>query len=75
MEQARHVVMVAAALTAMALLTSTAFTANAQDGDVTAGRTFAREACNFCHVVKPTNASPRIVAIGPTFRKLQTPKG
>jgi hypothetical protein len=29
-----------------AALTATAFNANAQDGDVVAGRTFAREACN-----------------------------
>jgi hypothetical protein len=40
MEQARLAMMVAAALTAIA------FTANAQDGDVAAGRNFAREACN-----------------------------
>ena len=48
MEQARLAVMVAAALTA------TAFNANAQDGDVAVGRTFALEACNSCHIVEPT---------------------
>src|SRR5215831_1757803 len=50
MEQARLALMVAAALTA------TAFNANAQDGDVAVGRTFALEACDSCHIVEPTNA-------------------
>ena len=69
MEQARLAVMVAAALTA------TAFNPNAQDGDVAAGRTFAREACNRCHVVEPTNTSPRIVVIGPDFQHIANTKG
>ena len=69
MEQARHAVMLTAALTA------TTFTANAQDGDVAAGRTFAREACNSCHVVEPTNPSPRIVVIGPDFQDIANTKG
>jgi len=69
MEQARLVVMVAVALTA------TAFTANGQDEDVAAGRSFAREACNFCHVVDPTNASPRIVVIGLDFQDIANTKG
>lgn len=69
MEQARVAVMVAAALTAIAL------TANAQDGDVAAGRTFAHEACNSCHVVEPTNRSPRILVIGPDFQDIANTKG
>jgi mono/diheme cytochrome c family protein len=69
MEQARFTMMVAAALTA------TAFIANTQDGDVAAGRAFAREACDSCHVVEPTDASPRIVAIGPNFQDIANTKG
>ena len=53
-----------------ATLTVTAFSASAQDGDVAAGRTFAREACNSCRVVEPTNASPRLVVIGPNFQDI-----
>jgi hypothetical protein len=33
------------------VLAAAAWNANAQDGDVAAGRVFAREACNSCHVV------------------------
>ena len=62
MEQARLAVMLAAALTA------TAFTANAQNGDFAAGLTFVRDACKSCHVVEPTNASPRTAR---TFKTLQ----
>jgi cytochrome c len=69
MEQTRLAVMVAAALTA------TAFNANAQDEDVAAGRAFAREACNSCHVVEPANPSPRVVAIGPNFQDIANTKG
>ena len=69
MEQARLAVMVAAALSVAA------FNADAQDGDVAAGRTFAREACNSYHVVEPTNASPRIVVIGPDFQDIVNTKG
>jgi len=58
-----------------AALTATAFTANAQDGDVAAGRIFARDICKSCHVVEPTNASPRIVVIGPDFQEIANIKG
>lgn len=51
------------------------FTANAQDGDVAAGRSFAREACISCHVVEPTNVRPRIVVIGPNFHDIANTKG
>ena len=67
--QALRTAMLASALTAAA------WNANAQDGDVAAGRAFAREACNSCHVVEPTNVSPRIVAIGPNFRDIANTKG
>ena len=69
MEQARLAVMVAAALSVAA------FNADAQDGDVAAGRTFAREARNSCHVVEPTNPSPRMVVIGPDFQDIANTKG
>jgi cytochrome c551/c552 len=58
-----------------AALTATAFTANAQDGDVATGRIFARDACKSCHVVEPTNASPRIAVIGPDFQDIANTKG
>ena len=69
MRQARRTATLAAALTA------TPFNVNAQDGDVAAGPAFAREACNFCHIVEPTNVSPRIVAIGPNFQDVANTKG
>jgi cytochrome c2 len=69
MEQASCAVMVAAALAA------TPWNATAQDGDVAAGHTFARDACISCHVVEPENWSSRIVSIGPNFKTLQTPRG
>jgi mono/diheme cytochrome c family protein len=61
--------------TLAAVLTATAFNANAQGGDVAAGRAFAREACTTCHVVDPTNVSPRVVAIGPNFQDVANTKG
>jgi mono/diheme cytochrome c family protein len=69
MRQARRTATLAAALTA------TAFRVNAQDGDVAAGRAFAREACITCHVVEPTNVSPRVVTIGPNFQDIANTKG
>jgi cytochrome c len=69
MEQARRAVMVAAALAA------TPWNATAQDGDVAAGHTFAREACISCHVVEPENRSSRIVSIGPNFQDIANTKG
>ena len=68
MEQARLAVMVAAALIA------TAFNTNAQDGDVAAGLSFAREACNSGQSSTPQNASPRIVVIGPDFQDIANTK-
>jgi cytochrome c2 len=69
MQQAKRVVKVAAVLTAVAL------NANAQNGDAAAGRAFAREACNSCHIVEPTNVSPRIIAIGPNFQDIANTNG
>jgi mono/diheme cytochrome c family protein len=67
--QALRMAMLASALAA------TAWNANAQDGDVAAGRAFAREACITCHVVDPANASPRVVVIGPNFQDISNTKG
>jgi mono/diheme cytochrome c family protein len=57
------------------VLAAAAWNANAQDGDVAAGRVLAREACIACHVVDPANASPRVVAIGPNFQDIANTKG
>jgi cytochrome c2 len=54
-------------------LAATALNATAQDGDVAAGHAFAREACKYCHVVEPTNAS-RIVVVGPSFQDIANTK-
>ena len=67
--QALRTAMLASALTAGA------WDANAQNGDVAAGHAFAREACNSCHVVDPTNKSARVVAIGPNFQDIANTKG
>jgi mono/diheme cytochrome c family protein len=56
-------------------LAAAAWNASAQDGDVAAGRAFAREACITCHVVDPANASPRVVVIGPNFQDIANTKG
>jgi mono/diheme cytochrome c family protein len=56
-------------------LAARALNATAQDGDVAAGRAFAHEACISCHVVEPTNASPRVVVIGPNFEDIANTKG
>ena len=67
--QALRMAMLASALAAPA------WNASAQDGDVAAGRAFAREACITCHVVDPANASPRVVVIGPKFQDIANTKG
>jgi len=54
-------------------LAATALNATAQD--VVAGHAFAREVCKSCHVVEPTNASPRMVVIGPSFQDIANTKG
>ena len=56
-------------------LAATAWNATAQDGDVTAGQAFAREACVTCHIVEPTHEPPRVVVIGPKFQDIANTKG
>jgi len=58
-----------------AALAATAFSAKAQDGDIAAGRAFAREACKACHVVDPEETSPRSFEIGPAFRDIANTSG
>ena len=48
--------------------------AGAQEGDIAAGRAFAREACKPCHVVEPLRA-PRMLEIGPAFRDIADTPG
>jgi cytochrome c551/c552 len=61
--------------TLASVLAATALNATAQDGDVAAGHAFARDACKSCHVVEPTNASPRMIVIGPSFQDIANTKG
>ena len=56
-------------------LAAEAWNANAQDGDVAVGSAFAREACVICHIVEPTNESPRVVVIGPNFQDIANTEG
>jgi len=51
-------------------LCTTAFAAKGQDGDVSAGHAFAREACKACHMVEAEENAPRMIAIGPAFRDI-----
>ena len=60
---------------AFAVLAATAFSAKAQEGDVTTGHAFAREACKACHMVEPEQRSPRRIDIGPAFRDIATTPG
>ena len=62
-------------LTCAAVFSATAFGAQAQDADVAAGHAFARRACNACHVVETGEPSPRLIAIGPTFRDIADTPG
>lgn len=56
-------------------LVATALPAHAQDGAVTAGHAFAREACNACHVVEADQQAPRRILIGPEFREIANTRG
>jgi hypothetical protein len=62
------------ALTLAAVLAATPYNANAQDGDVAAGHSFAREVCETCLVVQPQEA-PRRILIGPAFRDIANTPG
>jgi mono/diheme cytochrome c family protein len=67
--RARRAVVLATALAAIT------FSAKAQDGDVTAGHAFAREACKACHEVEAKEPSPRMIEIGPPFRDIANTPG
>jgi len=58
-----------------AAMAATAFSAKAQDGDVTAGHAFARETCRACHMVDPEARAPRRINIGPAFRNIANTPG
>jgi mono/diheme cytochrome c family protein len=62
-------------VTLAAVLAVTAVNARAQDGAVAAGRAFAHEACNACHVVEANQRAPRRIVIGPAFRKIANTRG
>ena len=49
--------------------------AHAQDGNAAAGHTFARQACNACHVVEAEQQEPRLIIIGPAFRDIANTRG
>jgi mono/diheme cytochrome c family protein len=67
--QARRGVVLAAALAAAA------FNAKAQDGDISAGHAFAREACKVCHMVEAAEGSSRMIVIGSAFREIANTPG
>src|SRR6516162_1014406 len=56
--------------TLVAALAATTLSAYAQDGDIAAGHSFAREACSACHVVVPKR-----IFIGPGFRNIANRPG
>jgi mono/diheme cytochrome c family protein len=49
-------------------LCATVFAAKGQDGDVSAGHAFAREACKACHMSRRERAKK--IVIGPAFRDI-----
>ena len=62
--------------TLVAALAATALSAYAQDGDIAAGHSFAREACSACHVVEAEQQHlPRRIFIGPAFRNIAKTPG
>jgi mono/diheme cytochrome c family protein len=56
-------------------LAATAFNAKAQDGNISAGHAFAREACKSCHMVEAEEGSSRVIVIGPAFREIANTPG
>jgi mono/diheme cytochrome c family protein len=58
-----------------ATLAAAAQNAHAQDGNVAAGRVFARGACNPCHVVETEQRGRRLIIIGPAFRDIANTPG
>ncbi len=63
------------ALAVMILLSAAISNAAAQDGDIAAGRAFAREACKLCHVVEPEERPTRTLVIGPAFHDIANTPG
>ena len=62
--------------TRSAALAATAFSAQAQNGDIAAGRSFAGAACSACHVVDTEHQRlPRRIFIGPGFRSIANRPG
>ena len=57
--------------TLVAALAATTLSAYAQDGDIAAGRSFARATCSVCHVVEAEQQRPpRRIVIGRAFRNI-----
>jgi cytochrome c len=63
------------AMTLTSLLATSAVNAAARDGDVAAGRAFAREDCKLCHIVDPDDRATRSIVIGPGFRDIANTSG
>ena len=62
--------------TLVAALAATTLSAYAQDGDIAAGHSFAREACSACHVVEAEQQRlPKRIFIGPGFRNIANRPG
>jgi len=62
-------------MTLAAVLTTTALSAQAQEGDAAAGHAFARESCDACHMVEAEQRAPRRIVIGPAFRDIANTSG
>jgi mono/diheme cytochrome c family protein len=62
--------------TLIAALAATTLSAYAQDGDIAAGRSFARATCSVCHVVEAEQQRPpRRIFIGSAFRNIANTPG
>jgi cytochrome c len=62
--------------TLIAALAAITLNAHAQDGNITAGHSFAREACSACHVVDAGHQRlPRRIFIAPGFRTIANTPG
>jgi mono/diheme cytochrome c family protein len=62
--------------TLVAAFAATALSAQAQNGDIAAGRSFAGAACSACHVVDAEQQRPpRRIFIGPSFRYIANRPG
>jgi cytochrome c len=64
-----------AAVAIAGALSTTAFGAAAQEGNIAAGHAFASDACKACHVVDPQEKSPRNLVIAPAFRDIANTSG